>query len=490
MVTPLSLELTNMKTYRIGYLGCLLACLGFLFGMGREVPAQVWQATTPENRPSPSTDNGSAAADWQQRVLRRPALQWHAAGQPSVVVDQTVEPTGYVEEQKQASDERQPSRPRTTVRHSAAQHSPASASPASAFTGRRVTHGGNVFAAGTITKKQGRAGNQRVALTSGEEVIDEGGLQFESVASEGAFADADVAQGDSCGLDCDGCDACGPPCDDACDLGWEVFDGQCGPWLRGLSVFAGVDGFKGPLDRGTNGNFGMNEGLNLARPLGDPWGCGYQIGANFVQSDFSGAPTITMADQYNLRSAFRKQYFATAGLFRRAGPCGGFQGGVAYDYLYDMYYQNTSLQQIRSESGYKINDDYEIGYYGVYGVATERVIDGRLDPTDMFIAYLRRSFENGGDGRLWAGATGQGDGLIGADLWVPLGRSFALENRINFMIPKEGRGDEGRSRESWGLVIQLVWYPGQNAKCQQQNPYRPIFNVADNSLFMVDRLAH
>ena len=56
-------------------------------------------------------------------------------------------------------------------------------------------------------------------------------------------------------------------------------------------VLCRADAFKGPLDRGTNGNFGLHEGLNYARPLGDPWGCGFQIGANAVQSDFSGNPT-------------------------------------------------------------------------------------------------------------------------------------------------------------------------------------------------------
>ena len=85
-----------------------------------------------------------------------------------------------------------------------------------------------------------------------------------------------------------GCDQCdGPECGDGCDFGYELFDGRCHRWLRDLSVFVGGDAFKGPLDRGTNGNFGLNEGLNLAGPLGDPWGCGYQIGANFVQSNFS-----------------------------------------------------------------------------------------------------------------------------------------------------------------------------------------------------------
>ena len=342
---------------------------------------------------------------------------------------------------------------------------------------------------------------KRAGPVEDAEVIEPGATQFEAIPPGSIFGNDPSGSRRGCAScghgggafagDCGDsgpCDECGP--DGQCDFGWEVFDGCCGPFLRGLSVFAGVDGFKGPLDRGgANGNFGTNEGLNLARPLGDPWGCGYQIGANFVQSDFSGASVVT-ADGLSLRAPFRRQYFATAGIFRRALGR-GFQWGLAYDFLHDIYYQNANLQQIRSETGFVLDETYEIGYYGAYGVATDkdRVIDGKLDPTDMFVCYIRRNFENGGDGRIWGGATGNGDGLLGADLWVPLGKGFALENRINYMIPKQGRGETAQSRESWGLLVQLVWYPGQNAKCQQKNPYRPIFNVADNSLFMVDRLA-
>ena len=230
-------------------------------------------------------------------------------------------------------------------------------------------------------------------MVDGGEIIEPGTSRFQSVGPNELFGDGpSVGQGgcDTCG---DGaCGDCGP-CDGecgACDYGYELFDGRCGHWLRDLSFFAGTDAFKGPPDRGTNGNFGLNEGLNLAAPLGDPWGCGYQIGVNCVQSNFSGAPTFSVGD-YNFRAAYRRQTFVTAGLFHRT-TCRGFQGGVAFDYLNDDYYEHSDLKQLRSETGYVIDDRYEIGYYGVYGVGTDRTIDGRLDPTDMFAAYIRRQF--------------------------------------------------------------------------------------------------
>jgi hypothetical protein len=326
------------------------------------------------------------------------------------------------------------------------------------------------------------------------------GTQFDALTPDGRFAGEGFAgpgcdvQGGECGGECDECDeCCGPACGACCD-DWPLFDGNCGPWLRGLSVFLGGDAFKGTLDRGTNGDFGLNEGLNLARPLGDPWGCGYQIGANFVQSDFSGAKAL-VTDDTTVSAPYRKQYFATAAIFRRA-QCNGWQWGVAYDFLHDTFVGNTDLQQIRSETSYLFNNTWELGYFGAYGVSTDAdpVVPGKLNASDMFCLYVRQNFECGGNGRLWLGATGGGDGLLGADLWIPLGKSFALQNEINYRIPKRGNNDSADPTalptESWGFVIQLVWYPGQSAMCQRQNMYRPMFNVADNSLFMVDRLAH
>jgi hypothetical protein len=170
--------------------------------------------------------------------------------------------------------------------------------------------------------------------------------------------------------------------------------------------------------------------------------------------------------------------------------------------LFDTYIQNSTLKQIRTETGYLLNEKFEIGYSGAYGIEGDsvngqyfgRTIDGRLDATDQFVVYFRRYFDNGGDGRIWGGMTGNGDGLLGADAWIPLGGSWALQNSFNFLIPKGGRGSAigqngaltgAQIREAWSVGINLVWYPGRSSNCISKSCYRPLLNVADNSLFMV-----
>jgi len=450
------------KTWHVG----LLILGAAVWAMPASAETDAWQDVWQERHAAPAAPTASSSLNWEQRALKRPQTE-----DPQIERAQTARPTA----QRWVSPQR--------------------------VARRQVVDQDSMETIPTPTESATPIQN-RHSVVDGAEVIEPGDVQFEPGAPNSVFGDPVPVRRRGCAACGQGgefasvFDDCGPcaespcsPCEEPCDLGWEVFDGSCGPFLRGLSVFAGMDAFKGQLDRGrANGNYGVNEGINLARPLGDPWGCGYQIGANFVQSDFSGASVVSAADHSTLNAPMRKQYFATAGIFRRS-QCRGFQWGVAYDFLHDIYYQNANVQQVRSESSYVLDDVYQIGYYGAYGVGSDkdRVLPGKINATDMYALYVRRNFENGGDGRIWAGATSNGDGLLGADLWVPLGKGFALENRINYMIPKQGR-DIAQTRESWGLLIQLVWYPGQNAKCQQQNPYRPIFNVADNSLFMVDRL--
>jgi len=274
-----------------------------------------------------------------------------------------------------------------------------------------------------------------------------------------------------CGV---GCGPCGLPW-----LGW----GGHGGWLRNFSIFAGVHGFKGPFDLGQNGNFGLHEGVNFGSPLGGPCGVGYQVGFQAVHSNFSGAGTGPGSD--------RNQIFFTTGIFRRA-LCGGLQWGVAFDLLHDSYYASAEMKQIRAELALVRAGCREIGFWGAFGVGDDNFtlheqMTLALEPTDLYAFFYRRYFSGGGQGRVWTGLTGEGDAIFGADCTVPLGTSWALQTNFNYLIPEEGSAAGGQQEESWGVMIQLVWYPGRPARCVFQNPYHPLFNVADNSVFMLDR---
>ncbi len=258
-------------------------------------------------------------------------------------------------------------------------------------------------------------------------------------------------------------------------------------WTRDLEFFGGVDGFKGPLDQGRNGNFGFHEGFNFGAPLGlFDWG--WQIGAEATQSNFSGD------DAVDPRSADRNQFFVTGGLFKRARDW-GFQWGIVYDWLHDAYYTVSDMKQIRSDTSFLFPGGvHELGYFGAYGTggANFVLLDRQLkyfiemEPTDIFAFYYRRYFDGGGDGRIWLGFSGRGDGLVGGEIRVPMGKCWELENRFNYLIPKQGTGTGGEIQESWGVTIDLVFYVGHPARCERYHPYRPMLNVADNTLFMTD----
>ncbi|MBN2473144.1 MAG: hypothetical protein JXB62_00950 [Pirellulales bacterium] len=278
---------------------------------------------------------------------------------------------------------------------------------------------------------------------------------------------------------CGGCEGCGG-CSGGCGY-WT------GPprWTRNLSLFAGVQGFKGPFDQGRNGNFGMHFGVNTGLPILRRAGIGVQAGMAAVYSNFSGHNVD------RLRTGERPQLFFTTGVFRRA-VCGGVQGGIAFDLVRDHYYDSADLSQVRTELGFVSRGGRrEVGYFGAYGTKSDVVTEADLTtfdlvPTDMHACYYRHYFDNGGEGRFWAGLTGEGDGLLGADSSIPLGKCWSVLSRFNYLMPRQYRGAGGLAEESWGLTIQLVFYPGRSSQNEQNNPLRPLFPVADNSLLMAD----
>jgi hypothetical protein len=286
----------------------------------------------------------------------------------------------------------------------------------------------------------------------------------------------DLDVGDACCADgtCGECSSCLVPCGFFFPVG-------------NLELFAGVQGFTGPANAPAGGgSFGFHEGLNWGMPI-PLFGClGGQIGFRATQSNLSGSE---MSDDT------RRQAFVTAGLFRRVDV--GLQGGVVVDWLSDGWYRDIDLVNLRMELSWMIDGTHEIGFWGTGGTknsqdfeVNERTVE--WETTDLYAFFYRYNFGDceQGDARLFAGWSGQGDGLIGADARLPLSATWALETNFTYLIPNEGQGvgfAADHVQESWNVAMSLVWYPGRNWG-QGDSYYRPLFRVADNGVFMMDAI--
>lgn len=276
-------------------------------------------------------------------------------------------------------------------------------------------------------------------------------------------------------------------------------DGTCGECSRclvpcgfifpadNLELFAGVQGFTGPANRAAGGgSFGFSEGLNWGMPI-PLFGClGGQVGFRATQSNLSGS---------DASNDTRRQAFVTAGLFRRVDV--GLQGGVVVDWLSDGWYRDVDLVNLRMELSWMIDGTHELGFWGTGGTKTAsdqaaNELTVEWESSDLYAFFYRYNFGGceQGNARLFAGWSGQGDALIGADARLPLSATWALETNFAYLIPSESDGtnfDADHVQESWNIAMNLVWYPGRH--WGRGDPYyRPLFRVADNGVFMMDRV--
>ena len=320
---------------------------------------------------------------------------------------------------------------------------------------------------------------------------------------QGGVEDGTVIEGDDGeviydgdGFSPDGNCGCGD-CSPSNYSQWGPYYGDCGPhrvvpcdgiciprhWVDETAIFLGTQGFTGPMDLGHNGNFGYHEGVNFAGHFGK-WlglgalGLGYQVGATFMQSDLNG----NMVN--GVQTKGRDQQFLTAGLFRRAHDGYGLQGGFVYDYMHDNFYVKYSVAQIRTELSYLTLFGHEFGYWGAYSVHDGHdVLNGNLvgfQTVDMYNAFYRYNWRNGTQGRIWAGGTGNKQGIIGADFRIPLANRWDLWGWTNYLIPGHA-GVVGSTQQAWNLTLNVVWYPGRRAVGIHHTPFRALFAPADNN---------
>lgn len=278
----------------------------------------------------------------------------------------------------------------------------------------------------------------------------------------------------------DGCNACG-----------DVF---CFPLcfelpLDNLSLRAGAQGFKGPLNGGMDGSFGFLYGLNWGAPvaLARNSGIGAQIGFNASHANLYEA---------SYTDHTRDQWFFTTGLFRRVDW--GWQGGVVFDHMSDQWYYDIKASQIRGELSWKFKTQGEFGFWFTSsghtsnvrgsvmlpGESTPTAIDEDFRPQNLYAFFYRTPLDIcGGEMRLSAGWSGDEKGLLGADLNIPISQHWAVESNFLFLLP-DAQGDTTRNQhETWNIGLNLVWYPRAHAGSAGKSYYRPLFNVADNGTF-------
>jgi hypothetical protein len=276
----------------------------------------------------------------------------------------------------------------------------------------------------------------------------------------------------NCAGPCDYCATCcgGPSCPHR--------------WFEEANLFAGVHSFQGGLDQGQSGNFGFQEGVNLAGSLWHRYNIGYQVGGMAAQSNLSGS------NVQQLRENSRSQTFLTAGLFRRAICNHGFQGGAVFDWLDDRYYSNSQFAQLRAELSYLWYNGHEFGFWGAFntGQTQAQTIAGlttQFAATDLYAFFYRKTVAEGGQARVWGGGTGNGDGLFGADFRIPMSNRWDFVGGFNYLIPKDGPNSGAVDAQSWGISMNIVWYPTRRLCGIHNTPFRQLFNVADNNVFMI-----
>ncbi len=251
-----------------------------------------------------------------------------------------------------------------------------------------------------------------------------------------------------------------------------------------FASFGGVQAFKGPVDRGVNGNFGIQKGLNWARPLWDELGIGYQLGGVISLSDFEGGAGLV--------NHGRDQFFATTGIFRRAEGNQGFQAGAVVDYLYDSFYVRMNLLQVRWEIAYRSQQN-EVGIWS----AQQANSDTRPAPAafgqptvawvanNQFNLFYRRHFRNGSQGRMWIGLSPFHDVIFGGDVTAHMSERWAIQASYNYLLPSLDPMITNSIKETWNISLCMVCFVGYKSPCAPFNPYRPMFNVADNGWFLV-----
>ena len=131
-----------------------------------------------------------------------------------------------------------------------------------------------------------------------------------------------------------------------------------------------------------------------------------------------------------------------------------------------------------------LEDDSSVTFVddGNGNIITDAIV---FEPTDQYRFFYRRLLNQSGQWNAFAGWTDRDDGVIGADMSLPLRRHCVLSTGATYLIPREGSSSGGNEEEGWNISMGLIYRVGGPKGCGRY--CRPMFDVADNGTFMIDR---
>ena len=256
------------------------------------------------------------------------------------------------------------------------------------------------------------------------------------------------------------------------------------------SFFFGLEGSKQPQDFGVNAHFGARSSFNYGRVLFEDSGVAFQAGTALVATD-NAVQVVERVEG----TGSRLQSFSTVGFFNRAAGWG--EWAVAYDFLWQDYYDDFFLGQWRGQLGVDLTESAQVGVLamlhghgdgGRFGAA-----DIYLRPINQASLYFAQTLQSNAIMRGWVGiAEGHGETnaalgdlprrdeilVFGADLNVPLTDYVSLVGQANFIMP----ADTGTVDAFLG--IEYFPFGGRNSR----QAARPLLQPASNATFSVDML--
>jgi hypothetical protein len=264
----------------------------------------------------------------------------------------------------------------------------------------------------------------------------------------------------------------------------------CWHWADTLSLFIGLEGSKQPQDFGVNAQFGGRTSVNWGAPLVESWGLGAQIGTSL-----NATADAVQVMQRTEGTSGRTQNFTTAGVFQRTSN--GFDWAVAYDFLYENYYDRFNLGQWRLKLAYEFNVANELGVWATISdhsdQGTYAGIPVTLRPISQTNLYYRHTWCNYIDTTIWGGVAdehGQVNAVLGdlntmknqftfgADLYIPLSDHLAIYGQGNFITPA--------SSGTVDSYLGVEYFPHGGARGARRAQFAPLLPVAGSPTFATD----